>query len=193
MFRRKRRLTTLMEAGKYENPVTKKEEVLSQMVATYFRDDMEDLYPDISKKELDAAEEDLYGALIDVGALQGKDLETSHSGGYDDLLIAIETKLKEGEYSSGFGAKGSGAFDEDVPGYGDLEDEYSPDYVGDNIEDLARGDRVMDNRDETLYKDNPDYQTVYDEDEDTELDESRSLNESFGRNNIKDFFKRYSH
>tara|TARA_A100001515_G_scaffold135111_1_gene125792 strand:- start:667 stop:1173 length:507 start_codon:yes stop_codon:yes gene_type:complete len=59
---------------------------------------------------------------------------------------------------------------DDIPGYGDLEDQWSPhhvpEYVGgesENIEDLASFDMLNKNRDEMLYSDNPDYRRTYDD------------------------------
>lgn len=156
MRKNRRSLMSLFEAGKYENPVTSKEEALAEMVASYFREDMEDIYHNISKQEFDAAENDLYQALIDVGALHGKEMETAHTGDYDKLLIDIETKLREREYSGGYGR-------------GDLDDPLTDDDI--SLSDQAAADRVMGMPDSSL-KGTPDYDESY-----KDLNEARRTRE----------------
>jgi hypothetical protein len=51
---------------------------------------------------------------------------------------------------------------DEIPSYEDSFDDYEEHES--SVADMARADRVMDNRDETLYRDNPDYQAAYDED-----------------------------
>jgi len=181
-----RRINRLHEAGKYENPLTSKEEILASMVASYFAEDMADVYPDISQKELDAAEKELYGALIDTGALYGREMENAHAGDYQKLLDTIEQKLRKGEYSSEFGDKGM------------MNDPLVDDEV--DLADQARADKAMGSPDSYLVG-TPEYDEAYDEEEVDFSDEYKQmvasgkpydkLNESFSRNDIRDFFRKF--
>ena len=112
------------------------------MVASYFAEDMQDIYPDISQDEINAAENELYGALIDTGEFYGKDAPHPSKGAYDKLMKAIENKLMQGEYSEDFGRR-----DFDPLTDGDVD-----------ISDIANADRVMGSPDMTLQRDNPDYE-----------------------------------
>ena len=133
----------------YENPLTDKEEKVATESARIFAEYMRVKYYDVDQNEIDAAEEDLLQALIDVGEFYGGGNPKSHT----DLHSAVEAKLESGGYKPGHGGR------QPMGDYDPLTDDDI------DIEDIANADRVMGNPDQSLMSD-PAYRSSFEDDDD---------------------------